>query len=126
MTVSTGARSHLPFAPVQAAAAPRVATAPARGAASASGASPSPQAPRETSGSPPVASWPDASSASAAPPLPRAPANQDDGERRAPSRDPARRAVPLAALSASRDARCTPPFTIDPATGKKEWKVECL
>jgi hypothetical protein len=23
-------------------------------------------------------------------------------------------------------ANCTPPFTLDPDTGKKKWKLECL
>ncbi len=39
---------------------------------------------------------------------------------RAPASPPAAAPVPPAKAS------CSPPFTIDPETGKKKWKVECL
>jgi serine/threonine-protein kinase len=39
-------------------------------------------------------------------------------------------AVPTAvappATPAANQGNCTPPFTVDPATGKKKWKAECL
>jgi serine/threonine protein kinase len=35
-------------------------------------------------------------------------------------------AAPNPAPAIAPAANCTPPFTIDPATGKKKWKAECL
>jgi eukaryotic-like serine/threonine-protein kinase len=35
-------------------------------------------------------------------------------------------APPRPAAAPARSTGCTPPFTVDPATGKKKWKLECL
>jgi hypothetical protein len=35
-------------------------------------------------------------------------------------------ATPLPARPAAARPSCLPPFVIDPATGKKKWKLECL
>jgi hypothetical protein len=33
---------------------------------------------------------------------------------------------PVHVAPAAKPSGCVPPFTTDPATGKKKWKLECL
>jgi serine/threonine-protein kinase len=71
---------------------------------------------------PPVPSEAPANSA----PLP-APAPSPTAPRVArPSGDPGRSAPARTATPATPRPECTPPFVVDPVTGKKTWKTECL
>jgi serine/threonine-protein kinase len=42
------------------------------------------------------------------------------------ARSPAKKSSAGAAAAASAKAACDPPYTVDSATGKRHWKVECL
>jgi serine/threonine-protein kinase len=73
----------------------------------------------------PASSEPQAAAAAAAAPA-------DSHHTVAPHRAPAAGATPAAPASAApaahaqNDTNCNPPFTIDPVSGKKKWKAECL
>jgi serine/threonine-protein kinase len=68
----------------------------------------------------PVESLPTAAQASAVVPVAPSPAPPQVAATPAPSSAPVR-AAPVRGA-----ANCTPPFTLDPDTGKKKWKLECL
>ncbi len=95
-TAAAGTESSTAFAP-RASVPPSVA--------------PSPSAP-----APPEVAASDLPSASATPP---------PGPRMPPPTKPSQPAVPPAA-PASAKPNCNPPYTLDPATGKKHYRVECL
>ena len=59
------------------------------------------------------------------------PTASDEGATAAPAsaastRRPPRLPATRGATTSAASANCTPPFVIDPATGKKRWKTECL
>jgi serine/threonine protein kinase len=62
-------------------------------------------------------------------PAPAAAASAEARHPLAPHRAPGAGSAPAAAAPAAHaqtDTNCNPPFTIDPVSGKKKWKAECL
>jgi serine/threonine-protein kinase len=60
------------------------------------------------------------------PPLPEVAATDLPSAAPAPAQPPAPPGAKAPATAPAGRAKCSPPYVINPATGKKNWKVECL